>query len=226
MSAHHTEEKQLSPEPGRMTPAWSRVVRVVHWTLVAGFVVAFITEEEALQLHVWAGYAAAAAVLVRIAWGIGGPARERLSEFYRSPGEVLRYVRDALTGRSKRYMGHTPAGAVMAAVLLLSMAATTGTGMVVLAQSRDAGPLAPWFGKSAGQAQISLITPALADGGRERREHGGDIRSPMKHYHEFLANLTLALVGLHLTGVLLASLSHRENLVRGMITGTKPVEPS
>lgn len=54
------------------------------------------------------------------------------------------------------------------------------------------------------------------------QEIGGDL---LEEPHEFLANTMLAVVGVHLAGVVVSSLIHRENLIRAMITGRKPVEP-
>ena len=43
----------------------------------------------------------------------------------------------------------------------------------------------------------------------------------VEEIHEFFAYFTLALIGLHIVGVIVASVQHRENLVKSMITGWK-----
>jgi cytochrome b len=55
------------------------------------------------------------------------------------------------------------------------------------------------------------------------RDIGGDA---LEELHEMAAFLMLGVVALHLVGVLASSLLHRENLVRAMITGTKPARPN
>lgn len=53
-------------------------------------------------------------------------------------------------------------------------------------------------------------------------ELGGDW---VGDWHEMAANAMLALVGVHLAGVLIGSLAHRENLVGAMLTGRKRGHP-
>lgn len=209
-----------------MIRVWDPVVRIGHWVLVAGFATAWLTEGEPEWLHTWAGYAVAATVVLRVIWGFVGPERARFTHFVVGPGRAFAYVRALLTGKAPRHVGHSPAGGLMAVALLAALAGTTLTGMILYAQEENAGPLAPWYGTQRAAIDMpAVIAPALAD--EDEREHGGDGEhgedrgETMEELHEIFANLTLGLVLLHLCGVVVASLAHRENLPRAMIDGLK-----
>jgi cytochrome b len=183
-----------TPPPGAdavspPTRVWDLAVRLFHWSLVASFAIAWISAEEWQDLHLWAGYAAAALVAFRLVWGLAGTRYARFRQFVRRPRVVVAYLRDVLSGREARYLGHNPAGGAMILALLLALAGLCLTGWLY---TTDAYWGVEW----------------------------------VEETHELLANLLLALVGLHVLGVLLASLRHRENLVRAMITGRKrPAAP-
>ncbi|MEP6195340.1 MAG: cytochrome b/b6 domain-containing protein, partial [Nitratireductor sp.] len=178
----------------RMERVWDPLVRTGHWVLVAGFATAYLSEGEPEWLHVWAGYAIAITVALRILWGCVGPRRARFSDFVTGPVRVLGYLRDLATGRAPRHLGHSPAGGAMTLALLAALALTAVSGMATLAVEEGRGPLA---GIVAHQRTVEDGSGAA----RERDEAG----AVWEDVHEFAANLTLVLIVLHVAGVALAS---------------------
>jgi cytochrome b len=174
---------------------WDPFVRVFHWTVVAAFAVAYLTEDDLLTVHVWAGYVVGALVVARIIWGFVGSPHARFSDFVYAPATAFSYVRELLRFRGPRYVGHSPGGGTMVIVLLTFLAATVATGLVVYGGDQQAGPLAGMFSK--------------------------DFAESFEDVHEVIANITLALIFFHVSGVVLASFVHHENLVRAMVTGYK-----
>lgn len=199
---------------------WDPFVRLFHWTVAIGFFVAYLTEDDVLSVHVWAGYVVGPLVLVRVVWGFIGPRHARFTDFIYRPGTVLTYMRDLPRARSKRYLGHSPAGGAMVIALLIALAATVFTGLVVYAENERAGPLAPMYSSRTIVPQAATEDDDNSGRSRRRRGRGSDFED----IHEVMANLALALVIFHVFGVLLASIVHRENLAWAMITGRKRLE--
>ena len=129
----------------RYEQVWDPLVRLFHWLLVASFVTAYVTQEERLDLHVWSGYVVGALLIFRVIWGLVGPRHARFRDFLYSPRDVLAYVWDLLRLRTTRYLGHNPAGGVMIFALLLFLALTVGTGLMLYGQENHAGPLARFY---------------------------------------------------------------------------------
>ena len=178
---------------------WDPLVRVFHWSLVASFTTAYLSGEgDVLSLHVWSGYLIGGLILFRLLWGFVGPRHARFADFVFAPAVVLAYTRDLLRGKAQRTLGHNPLGGVMVLALLAMLSLSVLTGVIYYGAEEAAGPLAGLMhGTSHGTGEA------------------------LKELHEIISNLCVLLVALHIGGVLVSSLLHRENLVRAMITGRK-----
>jgi len=206
---------------------WDPFIRIFHWLLVIAFFTAYLTEGEPEWLHAWAGYLIVGLLALRIIWGFIGSEHARFSSFVFSPGTILAYLRDIIRGRAAYYRGHNPAGGAMILAIILSLLITSGAGMVVLAGEEGEGPLAGWL----------IATPEMQSGvapgeTHNKSEEGEEAHEEEEHeesalvetaeeVHELFANLTLALVILHVIAVIVESIRERQNLVRSMFTGYK-----
>jgi cytochrome b len=178
---------------------WDLPIRLFHWILVFGLATAFVSGEvDASKIHVWVGYALCALLAGRVYWGFKGNEYARFRSFIFPVSETLDYVRSMRTGHPKHYFGHNPAGALMVFALLGLVTLVIATGLVTLSVIDFEGPLL-------------FLANSVSD----------EISYTFRHYHQFLPVVGLALVSLHILGVIAGSIQHNENLVRAMLTGKK-----
>jgi cytochrome b len=111
-----------------MVYVWDWPLRVFHWGLAIAMTVAWLTPNAYDGLHRIAGYTVIALIVFRLVWGFAGP---RYSSFRRYP-KLLRTAPGYLVRLARRQPGHyrglNPAGAAMAAIMLLALAMSAITG--------------------------------------------------------------------------------------------------
>jgi len=176
---------------------WDPFVRLFHWGLALAVLASFLTgDEDALvPVHVRIGLGVLALVVMRLAWGLLGPAPARFATFVKGPRAVLAYARAMAGGRPPLHRSHNPLGGAMVVALLAVLLGLAATGAVAYGGPEFRGPLT---------GLLSLRTAKA-----------------VKEAHEALGGALLALIGVHVAGVLVSSLLERQNLVLGMITGRK-----
>ena len=177
---------------------WDWPVRLFHWSLVAAFVGAFVTNKLGVayfKYHVWCGYAVITLVTFRVLWGLLGTKHARFWNFVRGPRATLRYAREFWRGYAESHAGHNPLGALMVLLLLGALGAQASFGLFSNDEIFNVGPLAGYVSK-----QTSLLLTSL---------------------HRRTFYWIAAAVAIHVAAVILHVVGKRENLVRAMITGRK-----
>ena len=106
---------------------WDWPVRLGHWLMVGGFIVAWLTSDsETFRLvHAFSGSVVVAVALFRLPWGFIGTRYARFVDFVHGPGSVITYLRSQLRLEPDHHTGHNPAGG-WAIMLLLALGIATG----------------------------------------------------------------------------------------------------
>jgi len=122
---------------------WDLPVRLFHWTLVAAFAGAFITNRLGVsyfKYHVWCGYTVLVLVSFRILWGFVGTYHARFRNFVRGPITTAAYAH-ALVSRAHAHLaGHNPLGAWMVIFLLGALFIQAASGLFSTDDIINAGP--------------------------------------------------------------------------------------
>lgn len=177
---------------------WDPLVRLFHWLLAACFLIAYVVEDDRLNLHVLMGSIVFGLIIFRLIWGVMGTQHSRFAEFVCSLNQIMEHLHDLVRLRPGQHTGHTPMGGVMIVLLLLGLLILTLSGIMLYALE---GALLPFAGLMSG---LNLDTTML-----------------IEHMHGWAADLLALFVLFHIAGVLFESLLQKQNLIRAMITGYK-----
>lgn len=223
----------------KSVPVWDIAVRIFHWSLVLAYIVTWLTEDDMDELHAFAGYVVLGLICFRVVWGFIGTQHARFSDFVYSPEKIMQYLKSLMAASPEHYFGHNPAGGAMIILLLLSLFGATISGLKVygveghgpMAQAENTTIVKTAETGTDGQplpilAALNPVSNAYADDDDDEEHADGEENEAEEFWeeiHEFFANLSLLLVFIHVMGVAISSLLHKENLVRAMVTGRKQI---
>ncbi len=166
------------PRAGEV-PVWDPLVRLVHWSQAALIAAAWLSAGEWKWLHERLGYAVAALVALRVAWGFVGSRHARFSDFVRGPRAVGAYLGALVRGREPRMLGHNPAGGAMIVALLATVAATAFTGWLQTTDAFFGSDLVDAVHEALANLILALVTVHVGGVFFESWRHGESLVGAM-----------------------------------------------
>ena len=180
---------------------WDLPTRAFHWLLAAcviGSVISAKIGGNAMLWHFRLGYVVFTLILFRLIWGVVGGRWSRFASFVYAPGTTLRYLRGQSRPGEHLDVGHNPLGAFSVFGLLAVLAAQVGSGLFAEDDVSNIGPL----NKFVSGATSEWLT----------------------HWHRRYGQwLMISLMLLHVAAILYYLLRKKQNLVRPMLSGDKPL---
>ncbi|MBF0260893.1 MAG: cytochrome b/b6 domain-containing protein [Magnetococcales bacterium] len=183
---------------------WDRPTRFSHWALAAMLVAALFTgwfdPSWQLDRHLLIGGMIAGLLLFRLVWGLFGSEFSRFTNFMPTSKALRADVASLLQDRLKLPTpGISPANGLISLMLWLILIALMFSGLMAYGGEEHLGPFASLVSFKAGETAQRI--------------------------HAFLSLVLIALAGLHYWIVSRESRLTRIPLIRGMITGCKPLDP-
>lgn len=180
--------------PTTAVRVWDLPTRLFHWSIVAllGFSW-WSAEVRQMDWHLLSGITVLALVVFRLVWGFIGGSTARFSQFVRSPGYVLAYLRPG--AHAVRAPGHNPVGGYSVVLMLLLLAIQVASGLFAVdVDGIDSGPLSFLVSFDQGRAASEV--------------------------HEISFTLLQVVVGLHILAILFYLVVRKLNLIHPMLSGS------
>jgi len=183
----------------KLIRVWDLPIRLFHWLLVACIVGSLICVNiggNAIQWHAYFGYSILTLLIFRIIWGFIGSTHARFASFLPNREAITNY----LQGKSPRFLGHNPIGALSVFALLLVLSVQAVTGLFVDDEIAFQGPLSKYLSESS----VSFLS----------------------EIHESNQVVIYTLIAIHIAAIWYYKKFKGEDLIRPMISGDKEIDPS
>jgi cytochrome b len=190
---------------------------LTHWGIAIAVLCNALVTNGGSVTHVSLGWLAMALLILRLVWGVLGPAEARFSAFPPNPVAALRHMAELLSGRVRHYPSHNPAGALMVYAFWVALAVVIGTGLYLTGGATPMQVAADQAAVASGDWSALI---KQSDGESSEDEDKG-LRHSVEEVHQVAANLLLFLAALHVAGVFVESRAMRRNLVRPMVLGDR-----
>ncbi|MCK9455518.1 cytochrome b/b6 domain-containing protein [Sulfurimonas sp.] len=177
---------------------WSLPTRVFHWLFVVLILLAFLTDDDKLlNYHAIIGYGILTLLVFRFFWGYLGPKYSRFKDFPMALRDIKEFISNIFSSK-QRYIGHNPIASYVMIGIFIVVFLTIITGILT-------------FGIQEGKGLLS----SLNSGFFKEMELFEDI-------HEFLSSILIALIVLHLLGILSDRVLHaKHDTLNSIFSGYK-----
>lgn len=177
---------------------WSLPTRVFHWLFAVIILIAFLTDDDKLLFyHAIAGYSIFILLMFRFYWGYIGPKFSKFKDFDLNIKSVKSFIK-SLFIKDSEYLGHNPLASYVMISMLIITTLIVVTGVFT-------------YGIEEKKGILSFLGYSFLK----------DFKS-MDNIHEFFANLLLFLIGLHLIGITIDKLLHKQKAaLKSIFTGYK-----
>ena len=178
---------------------WDIPLRIFHWLIVILIFGSWYTVDIAYDMdkHMLVGYALMAVILFRIVWGIVGPRYARFSSFIFGPLETYRYIKSFFSKDYVSYAGHNPLGGIAVLAMLAVIIVQLVTGLFASDDFYVFAPFSLWV--------------------------SADTSFQLTGIHRQNFNVMLALIIVHVVAIFFYLIFKKQNLIKSMFTGRKPI---
>lgn len=188
---------------GTMTKiyVWSLFTRLFHLLLVIAVGVVFVIAEfeNLLSYHAIVGYTIGLLFVFRIIWGFMDVRYSRFKDFNFNLNDLKEYMLNVF-GDKKEYVGHNPASSwAIVAMIILGLASVV-SGVIV-------------YGTQEGMGVLSFLNISLFKD-----------MDMFEDIHELFSDAFMAVIFVHIAGVVMDKLLHKSKAVESMLDGYKSGE--